>query len=68
MKTLLKLTSGLLLGAAVGAGAYLLATKEGDSELVREIKESVNRALEEGKRAAEEQRRLLEMELGFSVD
>ena len=68
MKTLLKFTSGLLLGAAVGAGAYLLTTKESDNDLIREIKNSVNRALEEGKRSAEERRRLLEMELGFAVD
>ena len=68
MKTLLKFTSGLLLGAAVGAGAYLLATKESDSDLVRELKNSVRQALEEGKRAAEEQRRLLETELGFAVE
>ena len=68
MKTFLKFTGGLVLGAAIGAGIYILLTKESEEGIVHDIKESFNRAIEEGRRAAEERRKQLEAELGFSTD
>ena len=68
MKTFLKFTGGLALGAAIGAGLYLLFTKDDEAGVIRDIKESFSRAIEEGKRAAEERRMQLEAELGFSTD
>lgn len=67
MSSLLKFAGGLALGAAIGAGAYLLVTKEQDKGFLQDVKGIVNQAIEEGKRAAEEQRRQLEQELGFSL-
>jgi len=67
MSTVLKFVGGVALGAALGAGIYLLVTKESEQGIVHDIKESLNRAIEEGKRSAEERRRQLELELGFSV-
>ena len=68
MNTFLKFAGGLVLGAALGAGAYLIVTKDSEEGLVADIKQSIQRAIEEGKRSAEERRKQLEMELGFSVD
>ena len=67
MNRLLKFAGGLVVGAALGAGAYIILTQDNEHDLVRSIKEEIFRALEEGKRAAEEQRRLLEAELGFAI-
>ena len=67
MSSLLKFAGGLALGAAIGTGVYLLVTKEQDKGFLQDVKEIVNQAIEEGKRAAEEQRRQLEQELGFSL-
>jgi hypothetical protein len=67
MSTILKFVGGVALGVALGAGVYLLVTKESEEGIVHDIKESINRAIEEGKRSAEERRRQLEQELGFSV-
>ncbi len=68
MKTLLKFVGGLALGATLGAGVYLLVTKESNEGIIRDIKEGINRAIEEGKRSAEERRKQLEQELGFPID
>lgn len=67
MSTILKFVGGAALGVALGAGVYLLATKESEHGVVHDIKESINKAIEEGKRSAAERRRQLEQELGFSV-
>ena len=68
MSGCLKFIGGVTLGAIIGAGLYLIITQDDSEEgLVHELKVGVNRALEEGKRAAQEQRRLLEQELGFSL-
>ncbi|GEM_PF-3270663 len=67
MSTILKFVGGVALGVALGAGVYLLATKESEQGIVHDIKENINRAIEEGKRSAEEKRQQLEQELGFSV-
>jgi hypothetical protein len=68
MNTFLKFIGGLALGAAIGAGVYMLVTKESEEGVIHDIKESFNRAIEEGKRSAEERRKQLEQELGFSVE
>ena len=68
MNTALKFIGGLALGAAIGAGVYILVTKDSEEGIVADIKTTINRAIEEGKRSAEERRRQLEQELGFSVD
>jgi len=62
MKTLLKFVGGLALGATLGAGVYLLVTKESNEGIIRDIKEGINRAI------AEERRKQLEQELGFPID
>jgi hypothetical protein len=67
MKTLLNFTAGIVLGAAMGAGAYLLLTQEREDGQVQTIKEAIHRAIEEGKRSAEERRKQLEQELGFPI-
>ncbi len=67
MSTILKFAGGLVLGVAIGAGVYLLVTKDGEDGVIHGIKKSINRAVEEGKRSAEERRKQLEQELGFSV-
>ena len=68
MSSLLKFVGGIALGVAIGAGVYILATKESEEGVIHDIKETINRAIEEGKRSAEERRMQLEQELGFSVD
>jgi hypothetical protein len=68
MSSLLKFVGGIALGVAIGAGVYILATKESDEGVIHDIKETINKAIEEGKRSAEERRKQLEQELGFSVD
>lgn len=67
MNTFLKFTTGIMLGAAIGAGVYVLLSKESDEGVIYDIKKSINSAIEEGRRAAEERRKQLEQELGFSI-
>jgi hypothetical protein len=68
MNTTLKFAGGLLLGAALGAGLYLLVTKDSEEGIIHDIKQTINQAIEAGKLSAEERRRQLEQELGFSID
>ncbi len=65
---LIKFFGGVALGAVVGAGVYLVISSEDEEGVVHGVKEAVNRALEEGRRAAELRRRELELELGFPLD
>jgi len=65
MSKLLKFLGGVALGAAIGAGVYLVLTQEDENGLLSDVKSIVEKALEEGKQAAQEQRRLLEQELRF---
>ena len=67
MNTALKLVGGLVLGAAIGAGVYILITKDSEEGIVHDIKQTINQAIEAGKLSAEERRRQLEQELGFPV-
>ncbi len=68
MSGIFKFSAGVALGVVTGVGLYMIATQDSEEGLVHELKKSLNRALEEGKRAAEEQKRQLELELGFSLD
>jgi hypothetical protein len=66
--TLLKFAAGAAIGAAIGVGIYLIVTSDSEEGFVHGIKETINQAIEEGRRAAEERRRELERELGFSLE
>ncbi len=66
--TFLKFTGGVILGAAIGVGIYLVVTSDSEEGVIHGVKETINRALEEGRRAAEQRRLELERELGFSLD
>jgi hypothetical protein len=68
MNTALKLAGGLVLGAAIGAGVYILITKDSDEGILADLKNTINQAIEEGRRSAEERRLQLEQELGFSLE
>jgi hypothetical protein len=68
MNTALKLVGGLVLGAAIGAGVYILITKDSDEGILADLKNTINQAIEEGRRSAEERRMQLEQELGFSLE
>ncbi len=68
MNTFLKFAGGLALGAAIGAGVYLIVTKDSEEGFIHDIKESINKAINAGKLSAEERRQQLEQELGFSID
>ena len=65
--TFLKFTAGVVVGAAIGVGIYLVATSDSEEGVIHGIKESINHALEEGRRAAEQRRLELERELGFPL-
>jgi len=67
MSSIFKFVAGATLGVAIGAGLYILVTKESEEGLIHDIKGSINNAIEEGKRASEDRRRQLEQELGFKL-
>ena len=64
MKGLLKLVGGIMIGAAIGAGVYLLMTNESEEGVVADVKSIVNDAIEQGKQAADTRRTELQIELG----
>ncbi len=66
--SLLKFAGGVALGAVIGVGIYLIVTSDSEEGVIHGIKETINHALEEGRRAAEQRRLELEQELGFSLD
>ncbi|NOX62799.1 MAG: hypothetical protein GXP42_12765 [Chloroflexi bacterium] len=63
MTSFLKFIGGAALGAAIGAGVYFVLTSEREEGLVHDFKALVNEVIEGGKRAAEQRRIELEMEL-----
>ena len=67
MSHLLKFVGGIVLGAALGAGVYVVLTREDDTGLIAQAKLFVNDVAEEGRRAAEARRKELEVELGQKV-
>lgn len=64
MKGLFKLVAGLGLGAALGIGVYWLVTGDHEEGLLADLKALVAQVVEEGKVAAAQRRRELELELG----
>ena len=63
MSSFLKFIGGAALGAAIGAGVYFALTSDHEEGLIHDFKALVNEVIEEGKRAAEQRRMELEMEL-----
>ncbi len=66
MKGMLKLVSGMVMGAAIGASIYLLLSNENDEGVISDVKYLVNEVLEEGRQAAAARRVELEIELSQS--
>lgn len=64
MKGLFKLLAGLAIGAAVGAGIYLVLSQDNDEGFVSDMKQLAQKVVDEGKLAAEQRRREMEVELG----
>ena len=64
MKGLIKLVTGLAIGAAIGAGLYLILNQDTEEGFVGDMKKLVRQVVEEGKVAAEQRRQELEVELG----
>ncbi|RUA18279.1 MAG: hypothetical protein DSY55_00450 [Clostridia bacterium] len=65
MSKLLKFMGGVAFGAALGVGVYLVLTQEDETGVLSDVKAIIANAVEEGKQAAQAQRRLLEQELRF---
>jgi gas vesicle protein len=61
----LRITAGMVLGAAVAAGLVLLFTPQSGAETQQMIKERVDAILDEGRRAAEMRR--LELHTQFET-
>ena len=64
MSHLFKFMGGIMLGAAIGAGIYVMLTKEDEISIIGEAKTFADDIMQEGKRAAKERRAELEIELG----
>jgi hypothetical protein len=64
MSYFLKFVGGILVGAALGAGVYVVLTRKNETGLIAEAKTLLNNIVEEGKQAAETRRIELEAELG----
>lgn len=64
MKGLFQLITGLAIGAAIGAGIYLVLTQDSDEGFVSDVKKLAHKVVDEGKLAAEQRRQELEVELG----
>ena len=67
MKGLLKFTSGIGMGIALGALGYLILTSEDEEGLVHDLKAFFKDVVEEGRTAAESRRKELEEELGIKL-
>jgi hypothetical protein len=63
MSSMLRFFGGVVLGAAVGAGLYVVMTHEGDEGVVADLKAFANNVVEQGRLAASERREELEIEL-----
>ncbi|HEY52020.1 MAG TPA: glucan biosynthesis protein [Caldilineae bacterium] len=64
MSSLLKFVGGVLLGAALGAGVYVVVTQDNKVGFIDDVKVFVNDVIAEGKQAAEMRRAELQLELG----
>ncbi len=67
MKGMLKLVSGMVMGAAIGASVYMLLSNENDEGVISDVKNLVNEVLDEGRQAAAARRIELETELSRST-
>lgn len=63
MSSLMKFFGGLMLGAAIGAGVYVIFTNDSEEGIVHDVKMIVDDAIAQGKQAAEARRIELESEL-----
>ena len=63
MSSIVKFFGGLILGAAVGTGVYLIFTKDSEDGVINDVKMIANDAILQGKQAAEARRIELENEL-----
>ncbi len=68
VSTLFKFIGGALLGAALGAGAYVIITQDNRVGFVDDVKAFVDDIIAEGKQAAEARKMELQIELGQSPD
>lgn len=68
MTALLKFVGGAFIGAALGAGVYVVLTQDSKFGVVDDVKAFVNDIIEEGKQAAEMRRAELQIELGQKPD
>ena len=63
MSNLIKFVGGLVLGAAIGTGVYMLFTNDSEEGIIHDVKMIANDAISQGKQAAEARRVELENEL-----
>ena len=64
MSAILKFMGGLVVGAALGVGTYVVLTQDNEEGLIGDAKAFLNNAVEQGKQAAETRRSELQIELG----
>lgn len=64
MSPVLKLMGGLILGAALGAGTYILVTQNNEDGIINGAKVFFDNVVDQGKLAAKERRSELKIELG----
>ena len=64
MSRLIKFVGGIILGAVLGAGTYMVLTHEDEASIIDDAKAFVDNVIGEGRRAAEDRRTELESELG----
>jgi len=63
MVNLAKFFGGLMLGAAIGAGVYVVLTNDSEEGIVYDVKMIIDDAISQGKAAAEARKIELENEL-----
>lgn len=64
MSPILKFIGGVIGGAALGAGIYVVLTRDNGNGIIDDAKQFLNNAAEQGKQAAEARRTELQTELG----
>ncbi len=64
MSPIIKFMGGFLMGAALGAGVYVLITRDNEDGIIGNAKTFIDKAVAEGKQAAEMRRTELQIELG----
>jgi len=64
MSPILKFIGGVFGGAALGAGIYVVLTRDNDNGIIDDAKQFLNNVAEQGKQAAQARRKELQTELG----